>query len=138
MTAADNNQQLLQHVFAETAKGNGRPFVAALADDVVWTIAGSTAWSRSYRGKKAVLAELLAPLSAQLDGPNRITAHRFIAQDDQVVVEARGDSTTRAGKAYRNAYCWIFRLREGQVVEIMEYADTALIDAALEPPHGQP
>ncbi|MFZ3206784.1 MAG: nuclear transport factor 2 family protein, partial [Pseudomonas sp.] len=133
MTAAQN-KQLLQNVFAETAKGNGRPFVQALADNVSWTIIGSTAWSKTYRGKQAVLDELLGPLNAQLADGNRITAHRLIAEDDCVVVEARGHNLTKAGDPYQNSYCWIFRLVDGQVVELTEYADTALIDAVLQPP----
>jgi hypothetical protein len=133
MTAAQN-KQLLQNVFAETAKGNGRPFVQALADEVSWTIIGSTAWSKTYRGKQAVLDELLGPLNAQLADGNRITAHRLIAEDDCVVVEARGHNVTKAGDPYQNSYCWIFRLVDGQVVELTEYADTALIDAVLQPP----
>ena len=133
MTAAQN-KQLLQKVFAETAKGNGRPFVQALADDVSWTIIGSTAWSKTYRGKQAVISELLAPLNAQLANGNRITAHRFIAEDDCVVVEARGHNATKAGDPYHNSYCWVFRLVDGQVVELTEYADTALINAVLQPP----
>jgi hypothetical protein len=36
------NKALLRHAFEETAKGNGRPFVEALADVVRWTIIGST------------------------------------------------------------------------------------------------
>jgi ketosteroid isomerase-like protein len=133
MTAAQN-KQLLQNVFAETAKGNGRPFVQALADEVSWTIIGSTAWSKTYRGKQAVLDELLGPLNAQLADGNRITAHRLIAEDDCVVVEARGHNVTKAGDPYQNSYCWIFRLVDGQVVELTEYADTALIDAVLQAP----
>ena len=133
MTAAQN-KQLLQNVFAETAKGNGRPFVQALADEVSWTIIGSTAWSKTYRGKQAVLDELLGPLNAQLADGNRITAQRLIAEDDCVVVAARGHYVTKAGDPYQNNYCWIFRLVDGQVVELTEYADTALIDAVSQPP----
>jgi ketosteroid isomerase-like protein len=133
MTAAEN-RKLLQEVFAETAKGNGRPFVAALAEDVTWTIIGSTQWSRTYHGKNAVLKELLGPLNAQLASGNTITAHRFIAEDDLVVVEGRGHNTTRTGKPYRNTYCWVFRFSGGRVVELVEYTDTALIESALQPP----
>lgn len=133
MTAAQN-KQLLQNVFDETAKGNGRPFVAALADNVSWTIIGSTPWSRTYHGKSVVLKELLEPLNAQLANRNTIIAHRFIAEDDQVVVEGRGHNTTKTGKQYCNTYCWVFRLTEGRVVEIVEYTDTALIESALQRP----
>ena len=37
----------------------------------------------------------------------------------------------RAGADYCNSYCMIFRLIDGRVVEITEYADTALIKRAL-------
>lgn len=133
MTAAEN-KQALERVFAATAKGDGRPFVAVLGEDVTWTIIGSTAWSKTYRGKAAVLKELLGPLNAQLAGRNTITAHRFVAEGDQVVVEGRGHNTTKAGKPYDNRYCWVFRFTGGQVVELVEYADTALIESALQAP----
>ena len=135
MTAV-HNKQVLEEVFAETAKGNGHPFVAAMAEDVTWTIIGSTRWSKTYRGKKAVLTELLGPLNAQLANGNTITAHRFIAEDDKVVVEGRGHNTTKTGKPYQNTYCWVFRLSGGQVVDIVEYTDTALIESALQPPQA--
>ena len=135
---ASQNKQLLQDVFAETAKGNGRPFVAALSEEIVWTIIGSTPWSKTYRGKESVVADLLGPLRAQLANANTISAHRFIAENDLVVVEGRGHNTTKAGKAYQNAYCWVFRLCEGKVVEITEYTDTALIESALQPPQAPP
>jgi hypothetical protein len=69
MSDARNNA-LLQHAFEETAKGNGRPFVEALADDVRWTIIGTTAWSRIYEGTRAVVSELLAPLAEQFTALN--------------------------------------------------------------------
>ena len=131
----EENKRLLQAVFAETARGNGRPFVEALAEDVRWSIIGSTAWSRSYQGKAAVLAELLGPLNAQLDG-NIISAQRFIAEGDLVVVEGRGHNRTRAGAAYENSYCWVIRLRDSKMLEITEYADTQLIATALQAPGG--
>lgn len=135
MTSA-HNKQLLQAIFAETAKGNGRPLVAAMSEDVTWTIIGSTKWSKTYHGRKAVLSELLGPLNAQLVNGNTITAHRFMAEDDQVVVEARGHNTTKTGKAYRNTYCWIFRLNQGKVIDLVEYTDTALIESVLQPPQA--
>jgi ketosteroid isomerase-like protein len=60
MTAAAN-KGLLQHVFTEVAKGNSRPFIEMLDDDVRWTIIGSTAWSGTYEGKQSVLDDLLRP-----------------------------------------------------------------------------
>ncbi|MEO5868120.1 MAG: nuclear transport factor 2 family protein [Sphingomonas sp.] len=134
MTGAPANKAILRGVFDETAKGNGRPFVEALDADVVWTIIGSTDWSRRYTGKRAVLSELLGPLSDQLDGANTIVADRLIAEDDWVAVEGHGENRTRAGKTYRNRYCWTIRMAGGKIVDVTEYADTQLIATALEAP----
>ncbi|MBU3057831.1 MULTISPECIES: nuclear transport factor 2 family protein [Pseudomonadaceae] len=133
MNAADNKRRL-QHVFAETANGNGRPFIDCLSDDVRWTIIGSTAWSRTYEGKADVIGNLLKPLGAQLGNRNVIVPLRFIAEDDLVVVEAQGRNTTQAGTPYHNSYCWVCRMSGGRIVEMTEYADTQLIDCVLQSP----
>jgi ketosteroid isomerase-like protein len=125
------NKALLHWVFADLAAGNGRPFIEMLSDDVVWHVEGSTAWSRSYRGKATVKAELLKPLFEVLEGPNPLTVSRMIAEEDCVAVQARGNARTRAGADYCNSYCMIFRLNDGRVVEITEYADTALVERVL-------
>ena len=50
---AAENKQLLQNIFSELSKGNGASFIESLADDISWTIIGSTKFSRTYRGKQA-------------------------------------------------------------------------------------
>jgi ketosteroid isomerase-like protein len=132
-----DNKQLMQAIFAELAQGNGRPFVDSLADDCCWTLTGSTAWSRSYQGKQAIVDELLQPLFAQFATRYTNTAHRFIAEDDHVVVECRGDVRTQDGKPYRNRYCWVCRIANGKLVELTEYMDTELVATTLAPPRRQ-
>jgi uncharacterized protein len=128
------NKQLVQEIFVELAKGNSRPFVESLADDVRWTLTGTTAWSKTYDGKQAVQSELLRPLFAQFADRYTAEATRLTAEDDRVVVEARGRVTTKAGQPYNNAYCYVFRLVDGRVKEITEYFDTELVAIALAPP----
>ena len=125
------NREVLEAAFAGTAKGDGRAFVAMLADDVRWSIIGTTDWSRTFVGKESVLRDLLGPLSAQFDGPNIVTASRYVEDGDVIAVEGRNHSRTRRGVAYPNRYCWIFTMRDGHVAEIVEYCDTRLIEAVL-------
>lgn len=131
---AAENKELLRYAFTEVAKGNGEAFVDLLADDIRWTIIGTTAWSRTYEGKQSVLEDLLRPLAGQLRGRTIIAAHRYIAEDDLVVVEGRGRNSTVDGVRYHNEYCWVFRLVDGRVHELTEYADTQLIASALQAP----
>jgi ketosteroid isomerase-like protein len=127
------NKELMQQIFADMAHGNARPFVAAMADDVRWTILGSSKWCRTYEGKGAVLTELWAPLQAHMVEPIRLIAERVIGDGELVVVEARGHNVTKSGTRYDNAYCFIVRLVDGKIRELTEYMDTALANAVLDP-----
>jgi len=134
MSTSSDNKQLMQHIFAELAKGNGKAFVESLADDFCWTIPGTTKWSRTYRGRRAVLDELMKPLFAKFADQYTNTALRFIAEGEHVVVECRGRVTTKTGKPYHNVYCWVCRVADGKLHEVMEYMDTELLTTALGDP----
>jgi ketosteroid isomerase-like protein len=127
----EENKQLLQNIFKELSMGDSRPFVAALADDVIWKVMGRTQWSGTYRGKQTVLNELLRQLQSRLADRYRATAERIIAEGPYVVVQARGQSMTTAGMPYNNEYCFIYRVENGQIKEVIEYLDTELVTAAL-------
>ena len=130
----NTNRQRLQNIMSELDKGNGKPFVDAMASDFSWTIPGDTPWSRTYSGKQAVVSELLQPLYAQFVLPYISTTRSIMADGDKVAVEFEGKVTTKAGKAYNNRYCYVFRMEGGQMKELMEYLDTALVNAVLQAP----
>ena len=130
MSGAEN-KKLLQQIFAEMAKGNSRPLVESMADDFSWTVSGTTKWSRTYAGKHTVLNELFPPLRAHMADRIKTIAHRMIAEDDFVVVEARGSNTTTSGQPYNNNYCFVFRVAGGKLKEVTEYMDTFLVTRVL-------
>ncbi len=126
-----DNKQLMRAVFDELSKGNSRPFVDALSDDVRFTVIGTTKWSGTHRGKQTVLNDLLRPLTAQFADRYKANAHRFVAEGDMVVVEFRGAVTTKSGTPYNNTYCWVCRIADGKILELTEYCDTALVETAF-------
>jgi uncharacterized protein len=130
MATADN-KQLMQHIFTEMAQGNFEPFLGHMADDMRWTVIGTTKLSRTLTGKQKELDKLLPPLTAEFEGPIGVTAHNFIAEGDYVVVKGRGQAMTKTGKPYNNTYCFVFRLANGKVQELTEYLDTEAITAAF-------
>lgn len=133
MSAAEN-KRLVQEVFDELAIGNGEPFMDLLGEDVRWTIVGTTAWSRTYEGKRAVSRELMRPLFAQFADRYSNSASRIIADGDVVVIECQGKAKTKSGKHYNQTYCYVCRLAGSKVRELTEYLDTELLTAALDPP----
>jgi ketosteroid isomerase-like protein len=125
------NRQLLETVYTELSKGNPKPFVDSLADDIEWTIIGSTPLSGTYRGKRDVLQGLFGRLRARLaDGPT-FEFERFIAADDHVVMQAQGYATSVTGAPYNNSYCVVARIVEGKLCEMIDYVDTELITRSL-------
>lgn len=130
-----DHKQALQAVFAEFAKGNGRPFADLMADDFCWIMPGRSTWSGAWRGKQAVREQLLRPLFARFAGTYVNRAHRFIAEGDHVVVECRGDVMTKDGKRYDNTYCFVCRFgSDGKLHELTEYMDTELATTVLGAP----
>ena len=130
MSAAEN-KEIIRTMFAELSKGNADAFLSTLADDVNFTIIGSTKFSGVFKGKAELVAKVLAPLGAQLE--NGLTMHvdNLIAEGDNVVLQGRGESTTKSGQAYNNTYAQVFRLENGKVQQVTEYLDTELVNAVF-------
>jgi ketosteroid isomerase-like protein len=96
-------------------------------------VTGQYSWSRTFSGKEAILNDLHGYVRKRLRDRTRTVAHRFIADGDFVVVEARGDMVTKAGVPYANDYCLVYRLQDGRIVEMTEYNDSILCERVLGP-----
>jgi uncharacterized protein len=125
------NREIIEHVFAETAKGNGQPYLDALADDATFRTIGSNSWATTFRGKQAILDDLFGRLRTKLKGRNTCVPSRIHDAGEFVIVQANGRNQTRDGAPYENDYCFVIRMRDGKMVEIEEYCDTELVTSAL-------
>ena len=132
------NKKLMEEIFA--AAGNPDPavrdrslFVASLADDAKWVVTGQYSWSRTFAGKQSILNDLHGHVRLLLAERSRTIAHRFIADGDHVVVEAKGNNLTKAGLRYDNHYCTVWRIENGSIKQIKEYCDSALVERVLGP-----
>ncbi|MGH7839851.1 MAG: nuclear transport factor 2 family protein, partial [Candidatus Binataceae bacterium] len=66
---AIENKALVQDAFAKWSRGDGGGgFFALLADDVHWTVIGSTPVSRTYTSKRAFQEGAVQPLGERLSG----------------------------------------------------------------------
>ena len=130
--SAEENKRLLEAALLPLAVRDARAFRDVLADDVVWTVQGTTRWSGTYRGKEALFRDLFRPFHALLEQPYQMLTRRIVAEDDLVVLELAGVNVTRAGVPYENQFCYVCRLRDGKICEVTEYLDTALV-AAIAP-----
>ena len=135
MTPAEN-KRIIAEAFDGLSRADARAFLDSMADDLTWIIEGQSKFSRRYEGKAALQQELIPPLFANFATDYRNYAEEIIAEGDLVVVLCRGEVKTVRGEDYNNSYCFVIRMREGKMVELREYMDTALAEARLvmEPP----
>jgi uncharacterized protein len=131
--SATENKQLLQDLFAKVANGDRQPYVDAMAEDVQVHVTGQYSWSQTFCGKAAVLRDLYGYLETLVQPGRKTIPHRFIADEDFVVVEGKGQMTTKAGVPYNNDYCLVYRFRDGKIAEMWEYCDSVLTEKALGP-----
>jgi len=128
---AAENKELIRNMFAELSKGNGQAFLDGMADDIRFTLIGTTKFSGTFNGKQEFVSKVLMPLSAQLEGGIAMTIDNLVADGDYVAMQGRGQSNTKAGGTYNNTYCQVFRIADGKVQEVTEYLDTELVTKAF-------
>lgn len=131
MSVAEDNKRLVRTAFDGLAEADATAFLDLMAEDFSWVIEGQSKWSRRYDGKSAVRRELFRPLFENFATPYRNRAEEIIAEGDRVVVLCKGEVKTKAGEDYNNDYCYVIRMRDGKMVELREYMDTALAEARL-------
>ena len=125
------NKQVVLDFYEAGARGEMDACFALLADDVTWTNIGSTKFSGTYIGKQAIAEDLLGPLFSQLKAGISSQIERLTAEGDIVVAQTSGTAETMDGTPYNNTYCQVIRIRDGQIADVKEYMDTALIDSVF-------
>ena len=128
---AAENKRFISNMFIELSKGNTEAFLGSIADDVRYTIIGTTKYSGTFNGKQELINKLLGPLTAQLEGGIAVTPDNLIADGDYVAMQAHGKAQSKNGRSYDNTYCHVFRIANGKVQEVTEYLDTELVTSAF-------
>ena len=125
------NKQVVLDFYEAGARGDMETCFALLADDVTWTNIGSTKFSGTYIGKQAIAEDLLGPLFSQLKAGICSEIERLMAEGDIVVAQTSGTAETLDGVPYNNTYCQVIKINKGQIADVKEYMDTALINSVF-------
>ena len=128
MGAAENKEVVRR---LREAKGLDA-MLATMADDVRWTIMGTTKYSHVMNGKQEIIDKLLKPITAELEGMGSTIVDNIIADNDFVVVQQHATGRrTKTGKPYNNQYCLVYKVVGDKIKEITEYLDTELVTSAF-------
>jgi len=125
-----DEKRTVQRWFDCIARNDGEGMFALFADDVVYDLKGTTPVSGTYRGKQSIAEDFFIPWRRQIDGDLIVTVDELIGEGERVVALGRGRARTVFGMPYDNDYAFVFRVREGRIVEVIEFLDTALVETA--------
>jgi len=129
--SAEHNKQAVREMSAAFSAGDIDKAFAFYADEIQWTITGTTSYSGTYRGKQDLRERLMGKLGEDLEGGLKITIDNIIAEGDYVVYQSHGQAKTKRGADYNNTYCMVYRFADGKVAEVTEYLDTELVRRVL-------
>ena len=128
MGAAENKEVVRR---LREAKGLDA-MLATMADDVRWTIMGTTKYSHVMNGKQEIIEKLFKPITAELESMGSTITDNVIAEGDYVVVQQHATGRrTKTGKPYNNQYCLVYKVVGDKIKEITEYLDTELVTSAF-------
>jgi ketosteroid isomerase-like protein len=128
MGAAENKEVVRK---LREAKGLDA-MLATMADDVRWTIMGTTKFSHVMNGKQEIINKLFKPITAELESMGSTITDNIIAEGDYVVVQQHATGRqTKTGKPYNNQYCLVYKVIGDKIKEITEYLDTELVTSAF-------
>jgi uncharacterized protein len=119
-------------LFRSLEHGDGAEFFAHVADDVDWTVMGTHPLAGHYGGKKAFIAGTFAKLALVLPEGTQLHVEHLTTSGDIAVVELRSFATAANGMRFDNRYCWICHFREGTIVRVRAYLDSAMVARLFE------
>jgi ketosteroid isomerase-like protein len=125
-----DNKDVIRRMFTAQLANDIPVYSRILADDLRWEI---MQFGIDQPRSKTEMIEMLGAVHRSLGGGlwKKDIVH-MVAEDDHVAVEATATMELSNGKLYVQRYHYVYRLRDGQVVEAREYLDTLAATKAFE------
>jgi hypothetical protein len=127
-----NTPNRVSEVFKGLENGDGATFFERVADDVDWTVMGTHPLAGHYRSKKAFREGTFAKLSQVLPQGAQLHVEDLIVKGDEAVVELHSLATAKNGIRFDNRYCWVVYFRDGLIVRVRAYLDSAMVARLFE------
>jgi len=120
------NRTTVRAAFQAWQDGTGA-ITSLFAPDMVWRIEGHSDASREYGNRREFIDEVLAPFAARFGAGEQFRPVRIRsihADGDTVIVVWDGSGLANDGVSYDNAYVWVMRMRDGQVIDGTAFYDS--------------
>jgi ketosteroid isomerase-like protein len=122
----------VREIFKGLENGDGAAFFEHVADNVDWIVEGTHPLAGHYHSKKAFREGTFAKLSQVLPNGAQLHVEDLLVKDDEAVVELHSLATAKNGLRFDNRYCWVVYFRDGVIVRVRAYLDSAMVARLFE------
>ena len=122
----------VREIFKGLENGDGAAFFEHVADNVDWIVEGTHPLAGHYLSKKAFIAGTYAKLGQVLPKGAQLHVENLIVNDDEAAVELHSLATAKNGMRFDNRYCWVVYFRDGVIVRVRAYLDSAMVARLFE------
>jgi ketosteroid isomerase-like protein len=122
----------VREIFKGLENGDGAAFFEHVADNVDWIVEGTHPLAGHYRSKNAFREGTFAKLSQVLPNGAQLHVEDLLVKDDEAVVELHSLATAKNGLRFDNRYCWVVYFRDGVIVRVRAYLDSAMVARLFE------
>ena len=117
----------VRKLFSKLERGDGREFFNHVANDVDWIVEGTHPLAGHYHSREEFFSHTFARLNKVLPGGTQLHVESVLLCGDWAVVELRSMATARNGMRFDNRYCWVVRFKDGLIVQVRAYLDSAVV-----------
>ena len=122
----------VREIFKGLENGDGAAFFEHVADNVDWIVEGTHPLAGHYFSKKAFIEGTFTKLSQVLPNGAQLHVEDLLVKDNEAVVELHSLATAKNGLRFDNRYCWVVYFRDGVIVRVRAYLDSAMVARLFE------
>lgn len=124
--------EYVKNLFHNLKTGETDKFFKYVDDDVRWKVMGTHPLAGTYDNKEDFILNTFQRLNKLLKEGVNLDVKNIIIQNDTAVVEMESLSTAINDIPFNNTYCWICRFKNGVIVEVRAYVDSALVQKLID------
>ncbi|TPN89434.1 nuclear transport factor 2 family protein [Mesorhizobium sp. CU2] len=125
------NLDLIRRTYEGSSEENGNNLLAVLSPSVEWTEAAGFPYAGTYVGVDALMKGVFQRLATEWTG-YRADVHTYLVDGDRVAAFGVYSGTYKAtGKPMTAAFAHLYEVKDGRIVRMTQYVDTAMVQKAL-------
>ena len=122
----------VREIFKGLENGDGAAFFEHVAEHVDWIVEGTHPLAGHYLSKKAFIEGTFTKLSQVLPNGAQLHVEDLLVKGNEAVVELHSLATAKNGLRFDNRYCWVVYFRDGVIVRVRAYLDSAMVARLFE------